>query len=123
MFSELLADGQQVDRFDADSGAKARMYIANGIMRGHVSHNAGAARSQKDSTCRIESTKDKTEARSCHIVRNVDSGTQGDRVLPTDWDTAIASLGDSGWLTDTVLDHYFQALTLRSQFTGSACKR
>ena len=122
MFAELLADGQQVDRFDAQSGSTARMYIAHGIMRGHVSHSAGGIPSQPANTCRTESAIENTDARSCSLGRTTGSSTKRDRLLPTDWDTAIASLSDGAWLTDTVLDHYFQLLTRRSQSTGSACK-
>ena len=48
--------------------------------------------------------------------------TQDIRSAANDWDIALASLADGGWLTDTVLVQYFQSLAQRSLTSGTAYK-
>ena len=42
--------------------------------------------------------------------------------MANDWDIALGSLADGGWLTDTVLVQYFQSLAQRSLTSGTAYK-
>ena len=48
------------------------------------------------------------------------SVTQDTRTSSNDWDIALTSLVDGGWLTDTVIVQYFQSLVQRSLTSGTA---
>ena len=121
MFAELLADGQNVDRFDAASCSQARTYIASGLLRGlrhtltKIPKGQAEIRSRPttETICSRASTTTDGTSQSTFVTQDI-------RSAANDWDIALASLADGVWLTDTVLVQYFQSLAHRSLTSGTA---
>ena len=95
MFAELLADGQNVDRFDAASCSQARTHIASGLLRG-LRHNP-----TKIPKGQVEIRSRPTTETTCSRASTTTSGTSQSTFVPldtrsvaNDWDIALASLAD-----------------------------
>ena len=102
MFAEQLADGQNVDRLDAASCSQARTYIASGLLRGLHHNTTKIPKGHSEVRLRrtVESTCSRVHGTTCGTSPSM-SVTQDTRTSPNDWDIALTSLVDGGWLTDT----------------------
>ena len=127
MFAELLADGQDVTRFDGDFCDKARRYIASCLLAGTTSPistnsrtratgspiRAARPRSQPPAGLDMGTMMDNEEEAEDSNV-NQEQGTI--RSGPDDIALALQSILDpQGWVTDEVISRYFRYLSERSQ--------
>ena len=129
MCAELLADGQDITRFDAEMCVNARRYIARCLLTGltqAIHTNIGTqAMSSPIRTARrrhrppdgldmgalmeVEGVTFEDNPQSVRIDTNASHGSD-------DNDLTLESINDpNGWLTDEVITRYFRYLTERNR--------
>ena len=128
MFAELLADGQDVTRFDGDFCDKARRYIARCLLSGAMSTISPINRTRSKGSP-IRAARPHAQPPAGH-----DMGTMMDveeeaedsndmqeqetipRSGPDDIALALESILDPrGWVTDEAISRYFRYLSARSE--------
>jgi Ulp1 family protease len=139
MFSELLAGGRDVTLFSETLGHKARMHVANSLLnfparhRGHEDltrpSKAHIGTLSDVLTCEHKKKKRKTRAPTVlqadpyiNVAEHVAMDDRGvdATVLDNRADTGeLESLAPNGWLTDSVINSYFQLLQQRSAAQGT----